>query len=239
MSKTATKAVSLLIPTFEMGEHDVQVNGDLYVASSTRTNPVNVLSAIGTLNNLKTAEKSSLTGAINEVFDKLYPVGSVYIMSTNVNPNTIGIPGTWTFVDKEFKTAHYNIDNISGGFTNGSASAHTIYLLYSGHDIIVTGTITSNTSLADSTVTLGTINPAKVGAVQHFSMAHRFVGYADGANGAAMLQVSYLGEIQSVDVIDLTSMPSGGVLTLETTIGLQPSLMADSWCDKFYYKRTA
>lgn len=239
MTKTATKAVSLLIPTFEMGEHDVQVNGDLYVASSTRTNPVNVLSAIGTLNNLKTAEKSSLTGAINEVFDKLYPVGSVYIMSTNVNPNTIGIPGTWTFVDKEFKTAHYNIDNISGGFTNGSASAHTIYLLYSGHDIIVTGTITSNTSLADSTVTLGTINPAKVGAVQHFSMAHRWVGYADGANGAAMLQVSYLGEIQSVDAIDVTSLTSGAVLTLETTIGLQPSLMADSWCDKFYYKRTA
>ena len=239
LKTSSSKNVSLLIPTFEMGEHDVQVNGDLYIASATRTNPVNVLSAIGTLNNLKTAEKSSLTGAVNEVFDKLYPVGSVYIMSTNANPNTIGIPGTWTFVDKEFKTAHYNIDNISGGFTNGSASAHTIYLLYSGHDIIVTGTITSNAALSDTTVTLGTINPAKVGAVQHFSMAHRFVGYADGANGAAMLQVSYLGEIQSVDVIDLTSMTSGAVLTLETTIGLQPSLMADSWCDKFYYKRTA
>lgn len=34
------------VPTFEAGEHDFQVNGDLFVADTNRDNPVNVLEAI-------------------------------------------------------------------------------------------------------------------------------------------------------------------------------------------------
>ena len=34
------------IPTFEAGEHDFQVNGDLYVANTDRTNPINVKDAL-------------------------------------------------------------------------------------------------------------------------------------------------------------------------------------------------
>ena len=43
---TENMLVTKGIPTFEAGEHDFQVNGDLFVADTNRQNPVNVLDAI-------------------------------------------------------------------------------------------------------------------------------------------------------------------------------------------------
>lgn len=41
------------IPTFEAGEHDLQVNGDLYIADTDRNNKVNVLSAIASATSIE------------------------------------------------------------------------------------------------------------------------------------------------------------------------------------------
>jgi len=50
--------------------------------------------SIGVLSNLKTNEKNSLVGAINEIFDKMYPIGCIYMSATNVNPSQL-FGGTW------------------------------------------------------------------------------------------------------------------------------------------------
>jgi hypothetical protein len=74
MSVPATRKVSLLIPTLEMGQYDVQVNGTLYIADNAR-------------GNIKTVGK--------HVANELYPVGSIYItVDGNFKPGlTFG--GTW------------------------------------------------------------------------------------------------------------------------------------------------
>lgn len=54
------------IPTFDYGEHDLQVNGDLYVADINRENPVNVLEAI---EEAKTRIYSTTETAIGEWID--------------------------------------------------------------------------------------------------------------------------------------------------------------------------
>ena len=43
---TENTLVAKGIPTFEAGEHDFQVNGDLYVADQNRNNPMNILDAL-------------------------------------------------------------------------------------------------------------------------------------------------------------------------------------------------
>ena len=89
LKTTSSKNVSLLIPTFEMGEHDVQVNGDLFIASATRTNAVNVLSkinanaaSISTANsNITTANNNITTVANNLESQTKYKKGDTYTIS--------------------------------------------------------------------------------------------------------------------------------------------------------------
>ena len=57
------------VATFEYGEHDVQVNGQLYIADEDRNN-------------------------IKEIRDLIYPVGSIYMSVNAVNPS-IFLGGTW------------------------------------------------------------------------------------------------------------------------------------------------
>lgn len=73
-SVPVSKKVSLLVPTLEMGQYDVQVNGDLYVADTSR-------------GNIRTVSK--------HVANDLYPVGSIYItVDANFKP-AAAFGGSW------------------------------------------------------------------------------------------------------------------------------------------------
>lgn len=60
------------VATFEAGEHDFQVNGELYIATEDRED-------------------------ITEIRDLIYPEGSIYMSSNNVNPETL-FGGSWTSI---------------------------------------------------------------------------------------------------------------------------------------------
>lgn len=49
---------------------------------------------IGDLSQLDTTDKTSLVGAINEVFERMYPVGSIYMSTSSTNPSQY-FGGTW------------------------------------------------------------------------------------------------------------------------------------------------
>lgn len=91
---TENMFVSKGIPTFEAGEHDFQVNGNLYIATQNRTN-------------------------ITEIRDLIYPIGSIYMSVNNTNPSTL-FGGTWVQLQNRFLLGAGS--SYTAGATGGSAT---------------------------------------------------------------------------------------------------------------------
>lgn len=95
-SDTENDVVLKGIPTFEAGETDFQVNGDLVVADDNGENKNNILDAI------------------KNIWKTIYPVGSIYISVNTTNPSTL-FGGTWQRLTGGFL--------YGSGITSGTAGA--------------------------------------------------------------------------------------------------------------------
>ncbi len=101
MSVPATRKVSLLIPTLEMGQYDVQVNGTLYIADNAR-------------GNIKTVGK--------HVANDIYPVGSIYMSTASTSPASL-FGGTWERIQGKFLlAANDSSEPYNAGKTGGAVS---------------------------------------------------------------------------------------------------------------------
>ena len=88
-----SKLIRKGVPTFDYGEHDLKVNGDLFVADENGLNKVNILKKIGILTNLTTNEKTSLVNAINEINNK----ATNDVMTIDLSANTdYALSTTWS-----------------------------------------------------------------------------------------------------------------------------------------------
>lgn len=83
------------VPTFDYGEHDFQVNGDLFVADEDRQNKVNILESINKLSNeIKDSswENATLTSAFKTYGSDTSPeyrkIGKVVEIRGQVSPNS-------------------------------------------------------------------------------------------------------------------------------------------------------
>ena len=136
------------IPTTEKGEHDFQVNGDLYIADENRENKVNVL---------------------KDMWKFVYPVGSYYETSdTSFNPN-ISWGGTWA-LDSEGRVT-VSQDTSQDEFKTIGQTGGSKYLQEHNHGMIwasSTGShyaaaMASNRSDPNSNITYDTIKNAGTG----------------------------------------------------------------------------
>lgn len=162
-----------------------------------------------------------------------YPVGAIYISSTNTKPDdTIG--GTWELIDKEFKSMDTNQDAIQINTTN--VSSHGSYCTRSGHTIAIEVYLTLAKPMTDDTLQLITLDLDGLG-VSKITNAQKIVGYSDGGNAAAFLSLSTAGVIAGVDLVPESSIEAGQNVYGNYTTIIQPSDMLDEACDKFYWKR--
>lgn len=167
-------------------------------------------------------------------------IGDVVITSTNVNPAT-DYGGTWELIDKEFKSQYryFNVSNTTY-ITKNNASDGDFRIFYNSHSLHVDGTLKVSTALSDTAVNIATLKFPTLGL--SLESSYFFVGWSDGGNALAMLQMTSAGIIQCVDVVGKSSsatIASGQTIYFEFAINARYTNMNDSECDKFYWKKTA
>lgn len=187
--------------------------------------------------NKKTAYINGVEVATRGIIKEIYPVGSVYCCSTNTNPAS-KFGGTWQLIDKGFKS--YSVYTPSMFTAGTNVVADTVYLSRGANTIRIRLSVVVNSALSDTGMSLGTLNWDVVGITGLHAGIIEQLAYRDGANGGIVYSVFHeSGEIQQVDVFDLTPLPSGSTFYLDFTFVVGYDRMLDSVCDKFYWKRTA
>lgn len=184
-------------------------------------------------------------GAAPGGVDTTYPVGSICVMSTNTNPNTVFTGTTWELVDKEFKHQFINSGVVTKNSTNVTSIDNQVFEL-EGHHIWCRVWITNKVVLNDDAKPLFTIDVDKIGINSSYS--DFIYGWTDQGNGIvlASLPNSESGSditVESRDVVtrgsSTTYVAASSTIYFSFEIHTGTSGLIDSFCDKFYWKRTA
>lgn len=198
------------------------------------------ISFVGTCT-VATTANVTLNGAS---FNELYPVGSVICKSTNVNPSD-DYGGTWELIDKQFKYQQWLTANVSDILTlESGTTVSTLCVSLREHCISIERmSVQSTSAISESTITLGTFKLASLGVANGTMNTNKyFLGQSDGGNGIAFMAITTSGIFETLDRVTATSggtIPAGNNINFAFDIQLRPTEMMDSFCDKFFFKRTA
>lgn len=179
-----------------------------------------------------------------------HPVGSILITSTNANPGA-SVGGTWELIDKVYNNDKLHLNAGASSWSVGSASLTSGVIIKADHNSRVSLTLTTNTSLSSSSSTsalkLGTISPTIVGAGEIPLIAFGVSDLVDGivqavnTEGTETYDIQYKidanGNITIAKIFNNKTLPVGTIIKLTTFIPMHKDFMADSACDKFYWKR--
>lgn len=176
--------------------------------------------------------------ALSNFRSVIFPVGSVYIMNTNSNPAGF-LGGTWELIDKEFRCQTFDVTPTKNT-TNCTDATAQLHL--AGHNIFLRVTFTNKVAITDSSLTMFTIPPSSCGVDTFY--AQHITHFSDGGNAVIRSSLDGSGNWSTIDVLVRGS--STASLAASTEISVTTLLMdttythmLDSFCDKFYFKRTA
>lgn len=175
----------------------------------------------------------------NNFLNMIYPVGSVYVTSTNTNPSsTLG--GTWTLTDKEFSYASFAIaDVFTANSTNCTSLTGTI--IRNNHFFTIYFALTPKVAITDSTLKMGQIKLSSIGASSINTQVYSSM--SDGGQAVYTFQITSDGTFNTTDVMvrgsSTASSAASQAVNGYTIIPVTTSQMADSACSRFFWKRTA
>jgi len=175
-----------------------------------------------------------------------YPVGCTICTSTNTDPSSI-YGGTWSLVMREFKrqsltstspaTTYFSLDSTNADSYSG------LVIVLGEQNVFIRISIKTKVALSDTSYSLGTFNFPSFGVnTTSDAVTHYFTGFGESANGMCMGYVGSSGDLQITDVVTRTSsgtIAAGTEMKFCIHLMIPYSYMLDSFCDKFYWRRTA
>lgn len=170
------------------------------------------------------------------LLEKLYPIGSIQIMSTNTNPGEL-LGGTWELIDKCFKGDFYNYIEVPGFSSYYSCFDHIV----SSHNKIVR-TDYFSTDLSQPTelfkCNLETFGIAETGS--GIIVTDYIPASSDGVITVVTFNLAN-GIIAACDIIPENASKENlfNEIYCNFNISIGSRAMLDSACDKFYFKRIA
>lgn len=184
-----------------------------------------------TISGLEIKETPSQSGGF------AFPVGSVVVTNTNDDPSA-ALGGTWSLIDKEFKS-QTRTATVTRNTTN--LSSLTVKAIYDGHTITFIGTMTSRVNFSNTNLEMLTQTLSNNG-VTALPNAIAFTGYCDSAHAMVLMDIDTTGRVRTLDVVvrgTATSVSSGNTFEWVATCPCVYTAMSDSFCDKFYWKRSS
>lgn len=165
-----------------------------------------------------------------------YPVGSVYVSNTNENPSS-RLGGTWELIDKEFKSYASSSNNFFNADST-NCELNSCYYTRGGHSIQMRLNYTNKVSLSDTNLTLGTFDFDELGVTAFPYSLYNVIGATDGGNALLTAYINYsTGILTHAESTSTVAANNSCYLLFEVV--LTYNRMLDSFCDKFYWKRTA
>ena len=163
-------------------------------------------------------------------------IGDIVITSTNTNPSS-RLGGTWELIDKEFKSYAASSNNFfSADSTN--CELNSCYYTRAGHLIQIRLNYTNKVSLGDTNLTLGTFDFDELGVTAFPYSLYNLIGASDGGNALLTTYINYsTGILTHAESTSTVSANNSCYLLFE--VALTYDRMLDSFCDKFYWKKTA
>lgn len=185
--------------------------------------------------------------SLNEnILDKVYPIGSVYVTSSfSIKPQEL-FGGEWSLIDKMFTPMGIAYSNVNpgeiygfGSVTSTNIITATVQIARDSHTLLITGSFKNKVAFTDTTVQIGKFSFYNLGIFSQKSMFPIYsVGTADGGNTLLMLEIKQDGTWNCNDIIDIDSWAAGNTCTFSFSIPCNYSDMLDNVCNKFYWKRT-
>ena len=185
-----------------------------------------------------------LDDIINEIGSKYYPVGSVVITSTNVGAtymhNLYG--GTWALKRKRFM--YQAVTDAFTFNTTNTQDGDSVVSLYKD-SILCRVAYAPKVAFNDDALSIATVDPTKIGiADSSYLLTSHIMAPSDGLNAIHWLRMNSSG-LSNIEVCTKTTATSiaASTSTFAVTFPIMfdgtPESMIDSFCDEFWWVRTA
>jgi hypothetical protein len=207
-----------------------------------KTNKVTATTPSSSWTDTQYPSAKALYSAYSKLVNIAHPVGSIMITSTNTNPGS-SVGGTWELVDKGFTDRMVYIP--SSSWTAGGAafvSETNSILELADHTVSLRLSLTNTAALSDTEVTLGTLKLNTIGITELPYTIVSDITASDGGQCTLSYSIVAGGKITCTDVLAIGgshSLAAGNTFSIHINQTVGHDRMLDSFCDKFYWKRTA
>lgn len=179
------------------------------------------------------------------LLDLVYPVGSVYITTTNTNPSSYTLlgGGTWTLIKRVFGNMRADNPVVFNTANTVSGSTSSTFFL---RDTSVKFRLrfTNKVALSDTSVTIGTLDLSYVGLTGAYYST--YIATDDTGNAGVMIEINSSGGTATIKAIDVAggtsiaaSTSTSPTITFCGELYFDTSSMRDADCNEFHWKRTA